>query len=352
MRSCTVLSAGLALALLACASEETTTEPASSPSLNRAAHRTYTTVPLGLSGGADFGGEAFAINAKGQVVGWSDVVTANGILPHAALWERGVPTDLGTLGGPYSQANGINASGQVVGVASRAPDVQGHAFLWEKGAMTDLGALDEGSFSSASAINSAGQVVGVSGAPGGQFSHAVLWTNGVITDLGTLGGNTGEATDINAAGQVVGTSTLPNGETHAFLWQQGLMSDLGTLGGTFSEAAAINSAGEIVGSSQNASGLYHAFLWKHGVMTDLGVLGGRGYSRAFGINTAGQVVGQSGEERTSAVLWENGIITEILNSPDFCCYIAARDINSAGQAVGGIQFSGGEPPFAVLWTRK
>ena len=174
--------------------------------------------------------------------------------------------------------------------------------------------------------------------------------------MGTLGGNTSQAVDINAVGQVVGTSTLPNGESRAFLWEQGLITDLGTLGGNFSEAAAINSAGQVVGTSQNASGLYHGFLWEKGVMTDLGALGEGAYSRAFGINSAGQVVGQSasdpGGERTNAVLWENGIITEILSSPNFCCYIAARDINPAGQVVGSIQYQGGEPPFAVLWTRK
>jgi hypothetical protein len=42
MRSGTVLSASLALAMLACTSGEATTEPTSSPSLTRTAGRTYT----------------------------------------------------------------------------------------------------------------------------------------------------------------------------------------------------------------------------------------------------------------------------------------------------------------------
>jgi probable HAF family extracellular repeat protein len=49
-----------------------------------------------------------------------------------------------------------------------------HAFLWEKGVMTDLGTLG-GDFSSADAINPAGQVVGRSGTRADQI-HATLWT--------------------------------------------------------------------------------------------------------------------------------------------------------------------------------
>ena len=67
-------------------------------------------------------------------------------------------TDLGTLGGNYSLAHGINNSGQVVGESATANGYY-HAFLYSSGTMTDLGTLG-GSRSGAWCINASGQVVG------------------------------------------------------------------------------------------------------------------------------------------------------------------------------------------------
>jgi len=240
---------------------------------------------LGTLGGSF--SSPFALNDAGRVVGWSGTATGE---YHAFFWADGVMTDIGTLGGAPSQAVAVNAAGQVVGTSRTATAGQQHAFLWQNGVLSDLGTLG-GPNSEARAINGAGQVIGSSTTATGQL-HAFRWANGVMSDLGTLGGPSSGARAINDAGQVVGSSTTAAGQSHAFRWANGVMSDLGTLGGAESEALALNDAGQIVGLSAIATGESHAFLWANDVMTDLGTLGGN-WSEPGAINEAGQVVGRS-----------------------------------------------------------
>jgi probable HAF family extracellular repeat protein len=94
------------------------------------------------------------------------------------------------------------------------------------------------------------------------------------------------------------------------------MHDLGTLGGSNGETNWINDAGEIAGkadlpgpSPQN----HDAVLWKNGVVTDLGTLPGDSCSNAYQVNSSGQVVGTSEDQILCAVptgehafLWEKG----------------------------------------------
>ncbi len=115
---------------------------------------------------------------------WLALLALAGLgLQISALAQSYSILDLGTLGGNYSEARGINNSGQVVGLANTA-DGNGHAFLYSGGVMTDLGALGGGS-SYANGINDSGQVVGC--ADTATSSHAFLYSGGVMTDLGHSG---------------------------------------------------------------------------------------------------------------------------------------------------------------------
>src|SRR5262245_59554934 len=90
------------------------------------------------------------------------------------------------------------------------------------------------------------------------------------------------------------------------------VTDLGTLGGSSSLAYGINDAGQVVGEATTSGGYGHAFLYQNGGMADLGTLGGT-YSVANGINDVGQVVGDTymSDGSTHVFLYQNGGMTDL-----------------------------------------
>jgi len=93
-----------------------------------------------------------------------------------------------------------------------------------------------------------------------------------VDDIGTLGVNEVRGLAINDNGDVTGNARLPSGEEHAFRYTDARgMEDLGGAAlGPFSQAFGINSAGDIVGVFLDANFNTHGFLAPAGsTMQDL-----------------------------------------------------------------------------------
>ena len=205
-------------------------------------------------------GRANGINDSGQVVGSAQNAS---IRYRPFLWTAtGGIQDLGALSGDNAGgALAINASGQVAGYSySTSSPSSSRAFRWTAaGGMQDLG-VGNGSY--AQAINASGAVVGFSG--GG--ADAFLWTApGTVQTLADYGGDAA-AYGINSSGLIVGqVQTAPAASTYvAALWQGGSLIDLNTLlpassGWVLQYASAINDAGQITGYG-TYNGEYRAFL--------------------------------------------------------------------------------------------
>jgi probable HAF family extracellular repeat protein len=179
-------------------------------------------------------------------------------------------------------------------------------------------------------------------APGLASAHLLGEPAYTVTDLGTLGGDSSEATGINDLGQVVGYGgineygPLFREFTQAFLWQEGSMRSLGALDcpcsfneryGT-SAAYGINAAGQAVGDSTTVRG----------------------------INESGEVVGESGAAGGAiarAFLWQDGVMRDLngLIAPDSGWVLTgAAAINDAGQIVGAGLHEGRRRAFLLTPT--
>lgn len=219
-----------------------------------------------LPGGSESNGDD--INDSGQITGSAQV----GINQHAFLYSNGRMTDLGTLGGTDSDSHGIaiNAQGQITGYSQAGVGGYEYAFLYSNGHMTNLGTPPGDLYSYGADINDRGQVTGYGLNASGNYGDAFLYSDGRMTDLGTLpGDDLSTGMGINDQGQIVGSSGIwylePNGE-RAFLYEDGHMFDLNDLVTDRADfdvlfaADAINDRGQIVGFGSLTNGGFDAFL--------------------------------------------------------------------------------------------
>ena len=335
------------------------------------------------------------------------VITAACLLAGAATAfpARGAPgdvTNLGTLGGTTSYANGVNDDGVVVGISNLGGIVD-HAFRYTPATgMQDLGVLaGDPSSSAASAISPGGTIVGASdnvgsGARafrhtagsgmqdlgtvfGGQTSALAVNDAGLVVGeeytptgrirpvyytpaagmqlLGDPAGPDGSARGVNASGVIVGYADLLRGGNRAFRYTAATgMQDLGALvTGERSYALDVHDSGVIGGYSHVAPGAQHAFRYTDATgMVDLGILPGGLNSRALAINNAGVVVGTAYRSilatDTIAALWKpDGILVDLdlwldqINPAEGAKWTlrSANAINESGLVVGsGVYYDG------------
>jgi probable HAF family extracellular repeat protein len=259
-------------------------------------------IALGIVPG-DHASEGVATNLSGQTVGHSllfqhihDLIF---IFSTGVLYENGGVTELESMiqSGENWELLGIsdiNDHGQIIGTGRDLDTEIPVSFLFDEGILTELGTL--GGFSTSPyALNNAGRIVGQSWTSGGQ-NHAFLWVDGAMTDLGTFGGRDSRALDINELEQIVGGSQSNTSPELAVLWENGEAIELGTLGGNQSNANGINNMRQIVGFSTDVEFNAHMFFWEDGEMINPldfippgGGWGGR--ANALDINDAGQFVG-------------------------------------------------------------
>ena len=347
---------------------------------NAVAQASYRVTDLGSEGNDNLGC-AMSVNDEG----WTEIMAGNlppgeqdnqfgTLLNGRALIDLdGFKFDLGTLGGQNTWMNWgqINDYAQIVGYSETSvPDPNGEdicgfgthltcrPFLWQLFHMSALQTLG-GNNGQASGINLRGQIAGYaengavdSSCPPGTTNNRIdlgaLWQNGKPNTkpqaLPPLGSDPDSiAFGINDQGQAVGysgTCTLAN---HAVVWENNTpipLPDLGVEG--LSLAWAINDQGQIVGEVLNPEGTTDtAVLWQNGVITNLGTLPGDFGSLASGISSDGKVVVGSTWDSdfnwSHAFIYQNGVMTDLntlLPASSNLYATMGNKINDRGQISG------------------
>jgi uncharacterized membrane protein len=138
-------------------------------------------------------GFAEAINDLGLIAGRQGPPDGSSQVPCRWYWNGSgyTPVSLGSLGGDFGDALGINDLGQIVGWSLYAGDIHGPAFVWDVvHGLQALPSLPGDTDGSGDNINDLGQIVGFSQLfdDNGNFisQRVALWQNGTVTEVQTL----------------------------------------------------------------------------------------------------------------------------------------------------------------------
>jgi probable HAF family extracellular repeat protein len=306
--------------------------------------------------------EPFTVNEVGQVAG-SAIIEGRA---YAVIWDGTLKT-INPPGSVSAGAGSVNNRGQVGGTAQFCDTVDGNhvncrsrAFTYRGGAFTILGTLG-GRDSYGGDIDGAGAVYGSANTPGtspgiGEEFQAFVYKGGQFENIGAkMGARSSFGGAVNSVGQTAGFYSNGGG-SGIFIYD--------TRDGSFSlhpvrgTGGRLNDLGQVVGGlSGDDDGKGRAFLLSGGVVTNLGTLGpSHAYSRATGINNAGQIVGISAgsffilREDERAFLYEAGKMLDLnalIPAGSGWVLNQANDVNEYGQVVGRGRLNGQERGFML-----
>jgi probable HAF family extracellular repeat protein len=229
--------------------------------------------------------EADGINDSGQIVG---TYLDAGFTSHGFLKTGKNFSSIDFPGAPYTEIDGgINSSGQIVGWYSYGGN-QEHGFLYAGGNFSTIPDFPGAVYTQAQGISDSGQIVGTyADAIGG---HGFLYSGGNFSSIDFPGATNTNARGINGTGQIVGTYRDAGFNSHGFLYSGGSFSSIDFPGAINTFVTVINQAGQIVGTYQDASSNYHGFKYSGGNFSSIDFPGASN-TEAGGLNDGGQIVG-------------------------------------------------------------
>lgn len=344
-----------------------------------------------------------SLNAAGQVAGVAARYNGSSAIGTSAwLYNGSTIQEIGLTGAGYANsstgsysnnANYLNASGQVAGVAARyngSTDTGTSAWLYNGSTTHEIGLTgsvhtrsDGYQYNQVLALNDAGQAAGLASRYNGSTyagRNAWLYNGSTTHEIGLTGAvhtrsdgyQSNYADILNAAGQAVGYAERFDGSiytgTSAWLYSDSTTKEIGLTGAGHTrsdgyqanKALHLNAVGQVTGNAERFNGSTatgsSAWLYNGSTTQEIG-LTGAGHTRSDGyqyngvqsLNAAGQVAGNAtrfnGSTSTGGSAWlYNGSTTQEIGLTDaghtrsdgYQLNNAVR-LNAAGQ-VGGFAY--------------
>jgi probable HAF family extracellular repeat protein len=320
----------------------------------------FNTVNLPGLQGVNFS-SAMAINDPGLIVGTSNDITGD---VHAVFWTDSTAVSPIRFefpahpGAEFGAAYGVNNAGDTVGETNNAAGGRDAIFWLGTGGTPQAASpavmppIAGAQFTAAYAINNSKRAVGES--QSGSITMAVAWLVSAAGEVGqpTLlgvpeGATASSAYFIDDNNRIVGEYTTASGMVHGILWSMNpdgtfAMLDLPPIGGeatSESVAYGINDAGQIVGESTTAAGVVSAVTWTSVAPVVAAPLGTPAQANALAINDSGRLAGWTmaagANANAGATVWDlrNLALADVFLDPA-AAFSQGFGINNSGSIVG------------------